>query len=134
MRRTILIALGAWLLFPAGASACTIPARPAEERVREADRAVWAKVAASRKIDEDDATGTAQRRYRLRVLETYKGSVRRRITVIAHDSAGTCGIGPLARGERLGFVLDGRRGPWLVTRANTISRSELRSVRRPKRA
>jgi hypothetical protein len=134
VRRAFLIALALSLVFPAAASACTIAARPAKERVDEADLAVWAKVISSKVVATDEATGTKQRRYRLRVLETYKGRVRRRITILAHDSAGTCGIGPLRRGQRLGLVLEGERGPWRAGLQNSISRAELRSVRRPRRS
>ena len=134
MRTSLLVGLVGALLFPAGASACTIAARPAEERVREADRAVYAKVVSAERLGADEATGTEEYRYRLRVLETYKGSIRRRMTIRAHTNDGTCGFGPLERGDRLGLVLEGRRGPWAVSLVNLISRAELRSVRRPKRA
>ncbi|HEX2084078.1 MAG TPA: hypothetical protein VHF89_00210 [Solirubrobacteraceae bacterium] len=132
MRRVLVIAFAAWLVVPAAASACTVAARPAEERVRDADRAVFAKVVRRTQVGVDDATGTVHFRYRLRVLETYKGTIRRRITILAHDNDGTCGFGPLERGKRLGLVLAGRRGPWRVGLGNLITRRELRSVRAPK--
>ena len=133
MRTTLLIAtLGATLAAPSAAAACSIAASPAEERVREADRAVWTKVVTRTRIGTDERTGLGDYRYRLRVLETYKGSIRRRITIRAHTDGGTCGFGPLQRGERLGLVLEGRRGPWRVGLDALITRKELRSVRPPK--
>ena len=99
----------------------------------EADRAAFAKVLRRRHVETDESTGSTMYRYRLRVLETYKGSARRRITIVSSDNDGMCGLGRLRRGARLGLVLEGRRGPWSVGIANLISRRELRSVRRPRR-
>ena len=132
MKRALVIALVAGLLFPAGASACSLLARPAEDRVRDADVAVWGKVVAREKVGEDEGLGQ-EYRYRLRVIETYKGRLRRRMRLLAHDSPGTCGL-RFDVGERVGLVLAGRRGPWRVGLPHLISRKELRSVRRPRRS
>lgn len=129
--RALLIAVVVSLVAPAAASACSIAARPAEERVRAADVAVWGKVVAREKVGEDEGIGQ-QYRYRLRVIETYKGRLRRRMRLLAHDDPGTCGL-RFDVGERVGLVLEGRRGPWRIGLADLISRAELRSVRRPRR-
>jgi hypothetical protein len=134
MWRVLLTAVAVALTFPAAASACTIAAKPAEERVAAAKRAVWGKVVEREQLEAADENGFGERwRYRFRVIETYKGSIRKRMTLIAGTDEAACEAGLLEVGDRFGLVLSRSRGPWTITLGNFISRRELRSVRRPRR-
>ena len=99
---------------------------------------MFGKVVARERIgggeeSENPAPPGADYRYRFRVLETYKGRVRRRIRLVGGTETSMCEAGLLRVGQRFGFVLHGRRGPWKIHITSFIRRSELRSVRRPKR-
>lgn len=132
----VLVVAGAVLAAPQVASACTIAARPIEERLADADVAVWGRVVSRVKLEQDErpdgVRGDAYR-YRFRVREIYKGRVRNVIRLVAHTDGGTCGVGPYEPGRRLALLLRGRRGPWNVDLASLVTRRELRSVRRPRR-
>jgi hypothetical protein len=122
------------LAVPSAASACTIASRPAKERVAEADIAVYGKVVAREKMTPapDERPG-ADYRYRFRVIETYKGKIRKRMTLLGTTDSAACGPGLLEVGSKFGLVLDGD-APWRLNAGSFISRAQLRSVRKPKRA
>ena len=119
---------------PSAASACTIagPLPSPEERVESSDLAVWGKVVRRTRISGDEFRGTY--RYRVRVLETYEGRVRRRIRVVGGTETSLCQAGLLRVGSRHGFLLHGRRGPWKISITSFISRKDLRSTGQPRRA
>ncbi|HEX8120430.1 MAG TPA: hypothetical protein VF549_04105 [Solirubrobacteraceae bacterium] len=125
----VLVALAA----PSAASACTIAEQPAKERVAEADVAVYGKIVAREKMTPapDERPG-ADYRYRFRVIETYKGKIRKRMTLLGTTDSAACGPGLLDVGSKFGLVLNGG-APWRISAGSFITRSQLRSVRRPKR-
>ena len=130
----LIVALLAPLAAPQLASACTIAARPPEERVRAADVAVFGKVVARERIEKGRAgDGREVWRYRFRVIETYKGRERRRLRLVGGTEESLCEAGLLRVGDRFGLVLDGARGPWRIAVANFITREELRQARRGRR-
>ena len=131
--RTLLIAVAAGVLAaPSAASACTIAAKPAKERVDAAKLAVYGKVVARELVDEDENAVNSLYRYRFRVLETYKGRIRRRMTLLGRTDSARCEAGLLRVGDRFGLVLARARGPWRIATPDFITRAELRSVRSPK--
>ena len=132
VRTVFLTALLVTLLFPAAASACTIAARPPAERVAEAKLAVYGKIVARELVEEDTNGVNSIYRYRFRVLETYKGRIRKRMTLVGGTDRARCEAGLLRVGDRLGLVLDKARGPWRIATPDFITRAELRSVRSPK--
>ena len=100
----------------------------------DADVAVYGKVLSREPTGARQPSGIGEEyRYRFRVIEAYKGKVRRRITLVGHTDTGMCGAGLLDVGDRFGLLLDGRRGPWKITTASFVTREELRSVRAPRR-
>ena len=140
MRLLILAGVAiAALVAPSAAAACSPPVgKPPtpKERVRDSDRAVWGEVISRELLGEEgaeDGRPGEDYRYRFRVIETYKGSIRKRITFDAGTETSLCEGGRMEVGQRFGLVLDGRRGPWRVGLGNFISRKDLRSVRRPRR-
>jgi hypothetical protein len=122
------------LVAPGTASACTIASRPAKERVAEADIAVYGEVVDRERMNRapDDRPGYDYR-YRFRVIETYKGKIRKRMTLLGTTDSASCGPGLLDVGSRFGLVLDGG-APWRISAGSFITRSQLRKVRKPKRA
>jgi hypothetical protein len=118
---------------PSAASACTIPDLPPEERVERADRAIYGRVLSRESLGPNERGIGEAYRYRFRVIERYKGRIRRRITLTSQTDSATCGIPPLKVGDRHGLLLFGRSGPWSVGAGSFISRADLRRVRRPKR-
>ena len=117
------------------AAACTIRETTPEEAVRAADAAVFGRIVSRVRTDRgrDDGLPGKTYRYRLRVLETCKGSVRDVITLIANTDSASCGVGPYRPGVHLGLLLNGRRGPWRISLGSLISRESLRTARRAKR-
>jgi hypothetical protein len=106
------------------ASACSLAYEPPRERVDRADAAVYAEVLEARQVDRNDR-GWATYRYRLRVLETYKGVVAEEIEIEGNEEESVCELGRLDAGSRHGLLLRGPGEPWRLTLADRISREEL---------
>jgi len=139
MRTAILtVVVLAALVAPSAAAACSVASPPPtpKERVRAADRAVWGEVVSKEPVDEqaDDGRPGQEFRYRFRVIETYKGSIRKTLRLVAGTESSLCEPGELHVGQRFGLVLNKRRGPWRISITSFISRKDLRSVRKPRRA
>ena len=122
------------LAAPAAAQACSLAAVSPQARVASADAAVWGKVL-SRESVGPAAPGAwdATYRYRVRVLRAYKGRPGRTVEVVGSVVEPMCGVGLLEVGERQGFLLRGRSGPFQVTLASLISRAELERGSRARR-
>ena len=118
------------LAAPQAAAACSIaspyPPPTPREKVDGAKRAVFGKVVSRTPIGEP-AHANQDYRYRFRVIETYKGAVRRTMRLVAGTAEGTCEAGLLDVGERLGLLLYKRRGPWRLNVTSFISRRDLRA-------
>lgn len=132
------IAVAGALAVPAGASACSIaapnPPPTAKEEVDHAKRAVYGEVVSRTPIgDDSEPTGNEQYRYRFRVIETYKGSVRRSMRIIAGTQTSLCEAGLLEVGDRFGLLLYKRRGPWRISITSFITRKRLRQSGYPAR-
>ena len=135
--RTFLIALAAGMLAaPSAAHACSIaapdPPPTAKQEVDGSKRAIWGKVVGRTRISGDEYQG--EYRYRFRVIETYKGSVRRTTRIFAGTETSLCEAGLLEVGRRFGLLLYKRRGPWRIGITSFITRQRLReSGYRPRR-
>jgi len=118
---------------PSAAGACSVaaPLPSMAERLRAADLAVYGEVLSAEPVggDPPGAIPPDRLRYRLRVLQTFKGRSRRVIRLVGYTSDSMCGI-ELRVGQRTGLLLYGRRGPWEVGMLSTATRAELRRARR----
>ena len=138
MRTFILAAVAAAALgAPAAAHACSIaepqpPPTPKEE-VDGAKRAVYGEVVSRRPVGDPGPTPNQVYRYRFRVIETYKGSVRRTMRLVAGTETSMCEAGLLKVGDRFGLLLYDRRGPWKLNITSFISRRDLRQSGYPPR-
>jgi hypothetical protein len=125
------------LLLPAAATACSIaapdpPPTPRQE-VDGAKRAVYGKVVARKLVGGEADSNTATYAYRFRVIETYKGSVRRRMRLVSGVESSMCEAGLLEIGDRFGLLLYKRGGPWRIDITSFISRKRLRASGYPAR-
>ena len=138
MRTFILaVVVVAALAAPAAAHACSIavpnPPPTPKEVVDGAKRAVYGEVVSRRLIGKPDPQPNHVYRYRFRVIETYKGSVRRTLRFRAGTETSMCEAGLLKVGGRYGLLLYKRRGPWRLNTTSFISRRELRQSGYPPR-
>jgi hypothetical protein len=120
----VVSAVVALLVAAPAASACSLAYEPPRERVDRADAAVYAEVVEATEVDRNDR-GWATYRYRLRVLETYKGAVAQEIEIEGNEEESVCELGRLEVGSRHGLLLDGPGEPWRLSLSDRISRDEL---------
>ncbi len=126
------VTIVAILAVPAAASACSVAAQSNGERLARADRAIFGEIVSRRLVEDRPELGDSVYRYRFRVIEVYKGRMRRHTTLEAQTQSSLCGFGPAEVGARFGVLLHGKRAAWRIGFPDLISRAELRRLRKPR--
>ena len=124
--RILLIAMAAALLAPPAARACTIGVSPGPQPhpFETAYGAVLGRIT-SRVLVADQSPADRTYRYRMRVLERYKGRVPDWIELVGSTNEGMCGAGELGVGRRYRVLLRGRRSsPWRIDILSFFSRRD----------
>lgn len=119
---------------PGSAAACSLAGPPSSdlELFNAADIAITGRVTRVRYLDREPPSGyrLTSRRYEatIRISRVYKGKTGPALRVTSTTSGAECGFGPLYVGQRLGFLLNGKRFPFAVSLGDRIRYAALERV------